>query len=137
MLRMTSWERGGQSLKIVLSCVVTAAMAFALWYNVWPPVRPAGARVFRIGFQHSPPHQYVTKSGDPSGPAIEIISEACRRPGVTIRWVPGHDGPGATLRNGVADLWPLLGDLSERRVYFHISAPWTALSFWMVSLESS
>jgi signal transduction histidine kinase/AmiR/NasT family two-component response regulator len=35
------------------------------------------------------------------------------------------------------DAWPLLGDLPQRRRDFRFSAPYTSLSFWMVSREDS
>lgn len=92
---------------------------------------------FRIGFQNSPPNQYVTKDGQPTGAAIEIVAEACRRRNIPIEWVHSPDGPEPNLISGKVDLWPLLVDLPERRKRFYITEPWTANTYWMVTLKSS
>ena len=99
---------------------------------------PARAsRPFRVGYQQAPPYQYAVGNGPPKGPAIEIFTEAARRRHIPIQWVPGPEGPEVNLVNGNADLWPLLGDLPERRKFLYISDPWVTIGFWMVSLESS
>lgn len=118
-----------------------AALAIVVGISgVWIMLRlqdPSRAsRPFRIGFQQSPPYQYVT-NGAPTGPAIEIVSEAARRRHIPIEWALSPDGPEPNLRSGKVDLWPLLGDLPERRKFLHISDPWIRISFWLVSLDSS
>lgn len=95
------------------------------------------ARPFRIGFHSAPPNQNVTPDGKPSGSAIDIIAEACRRRGIPVEWVLCPEGPDASLIAGKVDLWPLITDLPERRKRFYISEPWTTNSFWMVTLKSS
>jgi signal transduction histidine kinase/ActR/RegA family two-component response regulator len=92
---------------------------------------------FRIGFESSPPHQYVGADGSPGGPAIELVSQAARNAHIPIEWVFAPEGPDESLSSGKVDLWPLLGDLPERRNRFYFSAPWMNNSFWIVSLESS
>ncbi|GAC1703392.1 MAG: hypothetical protein NVS9B4_11480 [Candidatus Acidiferrum sp.] len=54
-----------------------------------------------------------------------------------MEWVYTPEGPETSLRSGKVDLWPLLGDLPERRKFLYISEPWFTQSFWMISLESS
>ncbi len=99
---------------------------------------PARAKTpFRIGFQSAPPDQLVSAEGNPTGPAIDIISEACRRLRIPVTWVYAPEGPEPALMAGRVDLWPLMGDLPERRKFLHLSDPWIARSFWMVSLESA
>ena len=99
--------------------------------------RARASRPFRIGFQQAPPYQYVPANGPPKGPAIEIITEAARRRHIPLEWVAAPEGPEPNLTSGKVDLWPLIGDLPERRKFLYISAPWVTISFWMVSLESS
>jgi len=122
--------------------IAPAAAALAglglLWWThrqVDDPTR--ASRPFRIGFQNSPPDQYLTKEGGPAGPAIDIVAAAARRMRVPLVWVHAPDGPEPNLRSGKVDLWPLMGDLPERRKFLHITDPWVATSFWMVSLESA
>lgn len=94
-------------------------------------------RPLRIGYQHSPPYQQVNSDGSASGPAIEVITEACRRRGIPIQWVHAPEGPDYALPSGKVDLWPLAADLPERRSLFYVTDPWMAGSFWLVSPESS
>jgi signal transduction histidine kinase/ActR/RegA family two-component response regulator len=78
----------------------------------------------------------VREDGSPGGPAIEIIAEAARRARVPIVWVAAAAGPDISLVNGNVDLWPLVGDLPDRRKTMYISAPWSVNSFWLVSREA-
>src|SRR5579859_4776013 len=49
------------------------------------------SKPFRIGFQQSPPFQFVS-NGTPTGPAIEIVAEAARRRHIPVEWVLSPDG---------------------------------------------
>lgn len=93
-------------------------------------------RAYRMGFQHSPPRQYVSATGQPYGPAIETIREAARRAGIALQWTPVPDGPDAALEKGIVDLWPLVADLPERRARFYISEPFEESSFWLLSTRT-
>jgi signal transduction histidine kinase len=115
--------------------IVVAAAAWWLFARLHDPAR--ASRPFRIGYHNALPYQYVAPDGSPAGPAVEVVSEAARRRHIPLEWVPGPEGPEVNLRNGRVDLWPLIGDLPERRKFLYISEPWVTLSFWMVSLESS
>ena len=117
---------------------VVIVLSLAGWWMFVRLRDPARAsRPFRVGYQNAPPYQYVAADGSPAGPAIEIFTEAARRRHIPIEWIASPDGPEPNLRSGKVDLWPLIGDLPERRKILYISDPWVTLSFWMVSLESS
>jgi signal transduction histidine kinase/ActR/RegA family two-component response regulator len=88
-----------------------------------------------MGFQNSPPRQYVSAAGQPFGPAIETVREAARRAGIALEWTQVPDGPDAALEKGTVDLWPLVADLAERREHFYISDPFEESSFWLVALR--
>jgi diguanylate cyclase (GGDEF)-like protein len=120
---------------LVVAAVMAAGIA-ATWLAVRLEDPSRASKPFRIGFQQSPPYQYVT-NGQRSGPAIEIVAEAARRRHIPVEWVLAPDGPESNLRNGNVDLWPLLGDLPERRKFLYISDPWVSISFSLVALESS
>jgi signal transduction histidine kinase/CheY-like chemotaxis protein len=118
--------------------VFFACLALGSWpLGRWLRGPSRAARPFRIGFQQSPPYQFVTADGLPAGPAVDVIREAARRGHIPLEWVLRPEGPDPSFRNGTVDLWPLLGDLPYRKKTIHISDPWTISSFWMVSLESS
>jgi len=112
---------------------VTAAVAGWMVSRARMPLPP---RVYRMGFQHSPPRQYVSDDGRPYGPSIETIREAARRAGIALKWTQVPDGPDEALAKGTVDLWPLVADLPERRARFYISEPYEESSFWLVSLRS-
>jgi signal transduction histidine kinase/ActR/RegA family two-component response regulator len=115
------------------ACLALGSWLLARWLG--DPSR--APRPFRIGFQQSPPYQFVTADGLPAGPAVDVIREAARRGHIPLKWVHRPEGPDPSFRNGTVDLWPLLGDLPYRKKTIYISDPWTISSFWMVSQESS
>ena len=111
-------------------CAVLAA--------VWVLVRrPAASppRVFRMGFESSPPRQMVSADGQPYGPTVDTVGEAARRAGVSLRWVLRPEGPEAAMAAHRVDLWPLLADLPRRRGTFYFSAPYLRPNYWLVSLK--
>lgn len=117
--------------------IVVVACAVAWWIHVKRLDPSRASKPFRVGYQQSPPYQYIAPDGSPAGPAIEIFTEAARRSHVPIEWVASPDGPETNLISGRVDLWPLVGDLPERRKFLYISDPWLNVNFWMISLESS
>jgi len=118
---------------LLVSCLIAAGV----WLLVERRSEVPPDRVFRIGYQDSPPYQLVKADGSVTGPVAEIINEACRRRGIAIQWIHAPEGPDRALQTGRVDLWPLVGDIPERRGLFHITAPWLAMSYWLVSRESS
>lgn len=117
-----------------LLIVVIGCIGIEVRLKLQDPSR--ATKPFRIGYQQSPPFQYAAGK-TPAGPAIEIVAEAARRRNIPIEWVFAPDGPEPNLRSGKVDLWPLLGDIPERRKFLYISDPWTRISFWLVSSKSS
>ena len=100
--------------------------------------RPGAAtpRVFRMGFQHSAPRQFVSADGQPYGPAIDTIREAARRAGIALRWVLAPEGPDAAMAARKVDLWPLLANLPRRRGAIYISRDYVRPSYWLITLKS-
>ncbi len=121
------------------SCVailtVVAATGLLIHHRSLDP--SLASRPFRVGFQSSPPQQYVSKDGKPEGPAIDIIAAAAQRRHIPIQWVLVPEGPENALTTGKADLWPVVADLPERRKIMYISDPWAANTVYMVTLRSS
>jgi signal transduction histidine kinase/ActR/RegA family two-component response regulator len=97
----------------------------------------AAGRTFRIGFEQSPPDQIVDSRGGPAGPAIEVVREAARRTGIELEWVYSPEGPESALQSGRVDLWPLIGDLPDRRGRMYVSEPWCLRKFWLLTPSSS
>ncbi|HEY1341577.1 MAG TPA: transporter substrate-binding domain-containing protein, partial [Bryobacteraceae bacterium] len=93
-------------------------------------------RPLRIGYQNSPPYHFPDVHGNPTGPAVDIIRAAAARQGIELKWVFSPQGPEKALDSGAVDLWPILGELPERRRLAYVSPPWTEMSFMIVAPES-
>ncbi len=93
------------------------------------------ARTLTIGFQNSPPYHFPDASGRPTGPAVDVIKEAARRAGIELRWRFSGEGPERALSSGAVDLWPIVGDIPERRRMMYVSAPWAKMSYVLLFAE--
>jgi signal transduction histidine kinase/DNA-binding response OmpR family regulator len=89
-------------------------------------------RTLRIGFQNSPPYHFPDSTGQASGPAVEIVRTAAKSRKIRLQWVFSPQGPEQALASGAVDLWPIVGDLPERRALLYISPPWTRMSYALV-----
>ncbi len=127
------WRRRGPALVLALATAMVAIGSF-LVLRLHRQVRVE--RTLRIGFQNSAPYHFPDASGNPTGAAVEIIREAARRKGIRLQWVFSPEGPESALESGAVDLWPILGDLPERRRLLYISAPWTKMTYALVARQS-
>ncbi|HTS65427.1 MAG TPA: response regulator [Candidatus Acidoferrales bacterium] len=124
------WRRwNGRAGYVAAGLAVLGITGLAIWGLV--PSTPARLPL-RIGFQNSPPYHFPDAHGQPSGPAVDVISVAARHEGITLKWVWGAEGPEEALKSGLADLWPLMADIPERRRFLYISQPWARLSYALV-----
>ena len=119
---------------LLLATVPVAASALAGVYlsRTRVPVN----RTFKIGFQNSRPHHFPDAHGNPSGPAVEMVQEAARRRNIHLQWVFSPQGPDAALTSGALDLWPIMGDLPERRGKVYLSGPWAKMAYVILAPES-
>ena len=115
---------------MAVACIVAAAGGL-LWHH--SATEPADLRAYRMGFQNSPPRQFVTPEGKPAGPAVDIIQEAARHANLKLEWVEVPAGPDRALESGTVDLWPLIAKLPERAKQFYISDPYEEEALWLVS----
>ncbi|MBI4889390.1 MAG: transporter substrate-binding domain-containing protein, partial [Acidobacteria bacterium] len=97
----------------------------------------ADAPPLRIGFQESPPVQFVTPDGRPTGPIIELIGAAAARRGIRLEWVHRPDGPDKAMADGSVDLWPLTAMLDSRRRAMTFSDPYLRVRFWILARPGS
>ena len=102
----------------------------ALWYfAIRTPSIPR--RTLRIGFEQVPPVQIRTDSGF-AGLAVETVSEAAKRAGLSLQWVETGTSSDEAFRRGLVDLWPIMIDLPDRRKHVHITRPWLHTSHTLV-----
>ena len=79
-------------------------------------------RTYRIGAEHSPPYALLAPDGSATGLAVDILSEAARRRGIHLQWVPVHTGIDEALARGVVDMWPNVSMTAERQGQFHLTS---------------
>ena len=122
-------------LLLTITTAVTAVL-MTLWVHPFILNKPVDGTL-RIGFQKSSPYHFPDSNGNPTGPVVDIIKEAARRRSLDLQWVYSPEGPEAALTSQSVDLWPLLGDLRERRRILYISAPWMKMTYVLLSAESA
>jgi ABC-type amino acid transport substrate-binding protein len=61
-------------------------------------------RTYIIGWDVDPPDQVATKSGEPTGFAVELVREAAKRRGIRLQWVEHPESSEAALRSKAVDL---------------------------------
>ena len=113
--------------------VIAAAMLAGpvwIWYHY--RTHPSANRAYRIGFQQSPPRQFVDAQGRPYGSVIDLLNEAARRADVRLEWIHVPQGPDHALTDGIVDLWPVVNQLPERE-RFRFSEPYAQLTYWLVT----
>jgi signal transduction histidine kinase/CheY-like chemotaxis protein len=104
-----------------------------LLWGVSPAVaQDAKQTSLKIGFQNSPPYQFLDAAGLPAGPAVDLLRAAAAREGIRLQWVFAPEGPEKALVSGRVDLWPLLVDLPERRELIYTTAPWSRMRYAIV-----
>ena len=124
--QFTSWRRI-HVRSLLLAAVIAGALTPLVWHFFAPPAHVDGT--LKIGFQISPPYHFPDANGNPSGPVVDIVQEAARRRNIRLQWVFSPQGPEVALSSGAVDLWPIMGDLPERRRILYISAPWTKMVY--------
>jgi len=117
---------------LAIAATALAIAAFAHWHT--PVLR---GRTFRIGFENSPPNQFIGPDNQPEGPAVQVLREAAQRCGIRLEWIPMPAGPEVALASGAVDLWPIFASFPERAGRFFISKPWSSRRFWLVATRAS
>lgn len=98
----------------------------------WTLVPGEAAETLKIGFQQSAPFHYPDAQRMPTGPIVDVIGLAARRRRLKLRWVFSPQGPDRALLSGAVDLWPMLGDLPDRRPLLYVSSPWARMTYVLV-----
>ena len=94
-------------------------------------------RVYRIGVDHAPPYYFIHANQRVEGFAIDVITEAARRAGVKIRFVPLTFGdPIDAFKQGLVDLWPGLSRTPSRERSYHFTRSWIINNFCLVSIAN-
>jgi ABC-type amino acid transport substrate-binding protein len=91
--------------------------------------RGAQNRTYIIGWEADPPDQVATKTGEPTGFAVELVREAARRRGIRLKWVEHPESSEAALRSKAVDLWPMMTITEERKKFLHLTDPYQESEF--------
>jgi PAS domain S-box-containing protein len=81
-------------------------------------------RTYIIGWDVDPPDQVATKSGEPTGFAVELVREAAKRRGIRLKWVLHPESSEAALLSKSVDLWPMMVITEDRKKILHITDPY-------------
>ena len=122
------------STKSLIFATLGLAALIAAGFLFWPA--PKITRTLRIGFQNAVPYHFPDANGQPTGPVVETLRAAAQRRKIALEWVYFPEGPEKALASGKLDLWPLMGDLAERREILYISQPWAKQTFTLVFPDS-
>jgi signal transduction histidine kinase/ActR/RegA family two-component response regulator len=90
-----------------------------------------------MGYEDSPPSQFIGADGLPSGPAIDMVREAARRKGITLVWVRSYQGAESSMSSGESELWPIFSDFPWRASRFFVSRPYAYVRYWLVVNQNS
>ncbi len=87
---------------------------------------PAPPPPLNVGFGHVPPVTYRAPDGGAAGFAVDVLNEAARRAGISLRWVPSGTSQEVEdqLASGRLDLVPAGMVTAERQRRFYVSEPW-------------
>ncbi|MEO8131250.1 MAG: response regulator, partial [Bryobacteraceae bacterium] len=86
---------------------------------------------------NAPPYSEVSPGGMPQGLAVDILKDAANRLAIELEWVAVMDtAPDKALREGLVDLWPIVGITPERKRVMHITEPWFTNAYCLVSLKN-
>ena len=95
-------------------------------------------RAIRVGITNAPPYAFIRPDGKVEGFAVDVIGEAARRGGISLRWVPSKTrDPMDAFQSGYVDIAPALSATPERKRKFHFTKPWLRNNFALISLEES
>jgi signal transduction histidine kinase/CheY-like chemotaxis protein len=115
------------AIGILALCAIGAA-----WWLLHDRTRD---RVFRMGYQYSPPGQLLDGHNGPAGPVPEAIAEAAARKGIRLEWVLAPEGPDKAFAAHRVDLWPLIIQRPDRAGRVYISEPYLRITYWVVTRE--
>ena len=114
---------------------VAAVCCIAGGYSAYRWTADHQARPLRIGFQNSPPYHFRDAQGNPTGPAVDVVRKAARRRHIALEWRYSPEGPERALSSGAVDLWPIVGDLPERRPFLYVTGPWVKMTYVLLFAE--
>jgi hypothetical protein len=78
----------------------------------------------RIGVDQAAPYQSWREGYGPVGFTVDILEDAARKRGISLKWINCPERPTKALRAGQVDMWPLLGVEVARKLGIYVAQPW-------------
>ena len=100
-------------------------------------VLPVAALELTAGYTEAPPMSFTRSDGEPDGVYVQVLNEAARREGITLRWRPSMGVPGQLLREHGIDLWPNAIPSEFDQSQFHVSREWWTSEIYFLTRQSS
>ena len=118
-MRLRSFR--GWWLLLVLCTIALAGL------GVWLGLSHRADGELTAGADQSGPYTIWSGDGRVRGLAVEIVEEAARRKGYSVKWVKMESKDGgcdAAIRAGRVDMCPVMSLIESRTRDFHITRPW-------------
>ena len=84
----------------------------------------AQPREIRIGVDQAAPYQSWREGYGPVGFTVDVLENAARKRGLTLKWINCPEGPTKAIKAGKVDMWPLLGVEVARKLGIYVAKPW-------------
>jgi signal transduction histidine kinase/ActR/RegA family two-component response regulator len=120
-----------QQTRVALILLIVAS-AGLVWWRFHDRTHD---RVFRMGYQYSPPGQLLDAHNGPTGPIPEALQESAANAGIRLDWVFAPEGPDKAFAAKKVDLWPLIIQRPARAARIYITEPYLRLTYWVVTRE--
>jgi signal transduction histidine kinase/ActR/RegA family two-component response regulator len=78
----------------------------------------------RIGVDQAAPYQSWREGYGPVGFTVDVLENAAKKRGITLKWINCPEGPTKAIAAGKVDMWPLLGVEVGRRLGVYVAQPW-------------
>lgn len=112
---------------LIAAVILIALAAMKVGFTRRPPLRTV-----RVGVDQAAPYQSWEPEIGPVGFSVDVLNEAAKKAGITLRWMYRPEGPTVALKAGAVDLWPVLANSATKHAGMYAPAPWLENQYAMV-----
>lgn len=89
-------------------------------------------REVRIGVDQAAPYQSWREGYGPTGFTVDVLRDAAKKRGISLKWIFCPEGPAKALAAGKVDLWPLVSVKAIKMYGAYATEPWLENQFAVV-----